>query len=44
MRLYGQYGLRHPEEPNRSGGAATTFREREDNYAAVCGVGRRRSS
>jgi hypothetical protein len=39
MRLYGQYGLRHPEEPNWSGGAATTFRERAENSAAVCGVG-----
>jgi hypothetical protein len=38
MRLYGQYGLRHPEETNWSGGFATTHREREDNYLAVCGV------
>jgi hypothetical protein len=38
MRLYGQFGLRHPTEENVSGGSPTTQLEREDNYGAVCGV------
>jgi hypothetical protein len=36
MRLYGQYGLRHPTENNISGGSSTTAIEKEDNFASVC--------
>jgi hypothetical protein len=38
MRVFGQYGLRHPQELNRSGGEPTTGRERYDNWLAVCAV------
>lgn len=38
MRLYGQLGLRHPEENNVAGGAATTPLELESNFAAVCNL------
>lgn len=39
-RLYGQLGLRHPLESNRTGdlAAPTTDLERADNYAAMCNV------
>lgn len=36
MRLYGQYGLRDPDEDNVSGGKPTTPAELEANYATVC--------
>jgi hypothetical protein len=38
MRLYGQFGRRHPAEQNVSGVAATTPLELEANYGAVCSV------
>lgn len=38
MRLYGELGLRHPQELNRSGGDATTPRELEANYRSVCSI------
>ena len=38
MRLYGELGLRHPGELNRSGGNATTLLELENNYRSVCNV------
>ncbi|MFP6686056.1 MAG: hypothetical protein VB934_15160 [Polyangiaceae bacterium] len=38
MRLYGELGLRHSSELNRSGGNATTASERFANYLAVCSV------
>lgn len=38
MRLYGQLGLREPNDTNVSGGAATTPTERTLNYQAVCNV------
>jgi len=38
MRIYGQFGLRHPDESNFSGGAASTTLERDANWAAVCNV------
>lgn len=36
LRLYGQYGLRLPDERNVSGGALTTLAELKSNYASVC--------
>lgn len=36
MRIYGQYGLRLPDESNVSGGATTSLAELKANYAAVC--------
>lgn len=38
MRIYGQFGLRHPDENNFSGGAGSTALERDANWAAVCNV------
>jgi hypothetical protein len=38
MRIYGQLGLRHPEENNVSGGIATTALELDSNFASVCNV------
>jgi hypothetical protein len=38
MRIYGQFGLRHPDESNFSGGAASTLLEQDANWAAVCNV------
>jgi hypothetical protein len=38
MRLYGELGLRHPDENNVSGGSSTTTRELEANYRAVCSI------
>jgi hypothetical protein len=38
FRVYGQLGLRHPDEKNVSGGAATTPLELESNFAAVCNL------
>ena len=38
MRIYGQYGLRHPQEANYSGGKKTTDTELLDNYGAVCTI------
>ncbi|UQA57994.1 hypothetical protein [Polyangium aurulentum] len=38
MRIYGQFGLRHPDENNISGGAGSTTLERDANWAAVCNV------
>lgn len=38
LRLYGRYGLRHPEESNVTGGAATTDKEKLANYFSVCNV------
>ncbi len=38
MRIFGRLGLRHPDEDNVSGGAATTALERAANYTSVCGV------
>jgi hypothetical protein len=42
MRIYGQLGLRHPNEPdgkkNVAGGAATTQTELDANFAAVCNL------
>lgn len=38
MRLYGNLGLRHPNEGNVPGGDATTKLERESNYLAVCNL------
>lgn len=38
MRVFGRLGLRHPDEDNISGGAATTALERAANYTSVCGV------
>lgn len=38
MRIYGQLGLRHPDESNVSGGVSTTQLELEANYASVCNL------
>jgi hypothetical protein len=38
LRIYGQLGLRHPDEMNVAGGAATTALELESNFAAVCNL------
>lgn len=38
MRLYGQFGRRHPDETNVPGGFATTAAELEANYGTVCSV------
>jgi hypothetical protein len=38
MRLYGELGLRHPKELNRTGENATTPAELTANYNAVCGL------
>lgn len=41
FRLYGQLGLRHPNDPlgkNVAGGAATTQTELDSNFAAVCNL------
>jgi hypothetical protein len=38
MRIYGRYGLRHPDEGNIPGGKATTKTELEANYSAVCNL------
>ncbi|MEZ4302386.1 MAG: hypothetical protein R3B70_46090 [Polyangiaceae bacterium] len=38
MRLFGQLGLRHPDEDNVSGGALTTAVELTANYTSVCNV------
>lgn len=38
MRIYGQLGLRHPDEANVSGGKATTAAELAANYASVCNL------
>lgn len=38
MRLYGQFGRRHPDEKNIPGGFGTTAAELEANYSAVCSV------
>jgi len=36
MRLYGELSLRHPQENNVTGGNATTQREQDANYRAIC--------
>lgn len=36
MRLYGQLGLRHPDEANIVGGKPTTQLELDANYSTVC--------
>lgn len=38
MRLYGQFGRRHPDEMNFPGGLGTTAAELEANYGTVCSV------
>jgi len=38
MRLYGETGLRHPAENNRSGGAITTPVELQANYLSICSI------
>ncbi len=38
MRLFGELGLRHPEELNQTGGDATTPLELLDNYRTVCAI------
>jgi hypothetical protein len=38
MRIYGELGLRHRAELNRSGGNATTAYERYSNYLSVCSI------
>lgn len=38
MRLFGELGLRHPQELNRTGGDSTTARELDANYRAVCSI------
>lgn len=38
MRLYGELGLRHPQELNYTGGDATTARELDANYRSVCSI------
>lgn len=38
LRLYGQFGLRHPDESNVAGGKKTTLAELKANYAATCAI------
>jgi hypothetical protein len=38
MRFYGELGLRHPQESNVAGGAATTQREKDANYRSLCNI------
>jgi len=38
MRIYGQFGLRHPDENNVSGVGATTPAELEANFASICNI------
>lgn len=38
MRMFGQFGQRHPAEDNISGGKATTALELSANYDSVCNV------
>ncbi len=38
MRLYGELGLRHPNELNIAGGNGTTPLELESNYHSVCTI------
>ncbi len=38
LRIYGQFGLRHPVEANIPGGEPTSGIESEANYLAACGV------
>lgn len=38
LRLYGQFGQRHPSEANVSGGNPTTEIELGANYESVCGL------
>ena len=38
MRLYGELGLRHPAEVNRTGGNDTTPLELAANYSSVCNI------
>lgn len=38
MRIFSEFGLRHPLENNVTGGNATTLLELQANFAAVCNV------
>ncbi len=38
LRIYGQFGLRHPAESNFPGGEPTTTIEADANYLSACGV------